>query len=72
MAASGRQGASLAKPLPKQKLFVVLWMNDGGRPPAVDSADVTIALDNEVREPCGWTRASNRMRCRFRVQWRNG
>ncbi len=23
-------------------------MNDGGRPPAVDRADVTIALDNEV------------------------
>ena len=27
---------------------VVLWMSDGGRPPAVDRADVTIALDNEV------------------------
>jgi hypothetical protein len=27
---------------------VVLWMSDGGRPPAVDRADVTVALDNEV------------------------
>ena len=27
---------------------IVLWMSDGGRPPAVDRADVTVALDNEV------------------------
>ena len=27
---------------------IVLWMSDGGRPPAVDRADVTIALDNVV------------------------
>jgi len=27
---------------------ILLWMSDGGRPPAVDRADVTVALDNEV------------------------
>jgi hypothetical protein len=27
---------------------VVLWMSDGGRPPAAGAADVTIALENEV------------------------
>ena len=27
---------------------VVLWLSDGGRPPAVERADVTVALDNEV------------------------
>ncbi len=27
---------------------IVLWMSDGGRPPAVDRADVTVALDNVV------------------------
>jgi hypothetical protein len=27
---------------------LVLWMSDGGRPPAVDRAEVTIALDNVV------------------------
>ena len=27
---------------------IVLWMSDGGRPPAADRADVTVALDNEV------------------------
>jgi hypothetical protein len=26
---------------------LVLWMNDGGRPPAAPPADVTVALDNE-------------------------
>jgi hypothetical protein len=27
---------------------LVLWMSDGGRPPAVERADVTVALDNEI------------------------
>jgi hypothetical protein len=27
---------------------VVLWLSDGGRPPAVERADVTVELDNEV------------------------
>ena len=27
---------------------IVLWMSDGGRPPAADPADVTVALDNTV------------------------
>ena len=27
---------------------IVLWMSDGGRPPAVERANVTVALDNEV------------------------
>jgi hypothetical protein len=27
---------------------IVLWMSDGGRPPALARADVTVALDNEV------------------------
>ena len=27
---------------------ILLWMDDGGRPPAADPADVTVALDNTV------------------------
>ena len=34
---------------------LVLWMNDGGRPPAAQPADVTVALDNE---PLGVVRVS--------------
>jgi len=34
--------------VPADSRELVLWMSDGGRPPAVDRADVTVALDNEV------------------------
>jgi hypothetical protein len=43
----GRSFVSVTNITPASRELVI-WMNDGGRPPAVERADVTVALDNQV------------------------
>ena len=51
---------------------IVLWMSDGGRPPAVAGRTSRSRSTTTSSARCAWTPASSRTPCRSRQRWRNG